>query len=262
MSNAAQCILVVDDEKPIRVVVADALEAQGYHVEAVASSAEALRACEHTAFDLALVDLKLPGPMDGLGLLKELRRRNPPMIVIVLTGYGSLDSAIAAMREGAYDYLTKPASMALIVASVHRGLSKRQEEARQEQLISHLEETLRELKRESRMERASVLSEPDRFVQTPRLVIDRQKRLVVLDDQLIELTPTEFDLLDYLATHSDHVVTASELIHAAQGYDLADADARPIVRVHLQRLRRKLGDDPKEPCIIQNVRGKGYRFMI
>ncbi len=260
--NNPECILVVDDEKAIRIVVADALEAQGYSVEAAVSPAEALLACEKAAFDLALVDLKLPGPMDGLGLLRELRRRYPPMIVIVLTGYGSLDSAIAAMREGAYDYLTKPASMALIAASVRRGLSKRQEEARQEQLITRLEETLRELKRESRTERASILSEPDRFVQTPRLVIDRQKRLVVLDDQLIELTPTEFDLLDYLATHSDHVVTASELIHAAQGYDLADADARPIVRVHLQRLRRKLGDDPKEPCIILNVRGKGYRFMV
>ncbi len=259
--NNAECILVVDDEQSIRIVVADALEGQGYRVEAAASSGEALKACERAAFDLALVDLKLPGPMDGLGLLQEFRRRYPQMIVIVLTGYGSLDSAIAAMREGAYDYLTKPASMALIFASVHRGLSRRREEARQEQLIAHLEDTLRELKRETHIERSGALPEPDRFVQTRRLVIDRQKRLVVLDDKLIELTPTEFDLLDFLATHSDHVVTASELIHAVQGYELADADARPIVRVHLQRLRRKLGDDPKEPSIIQNVRGKGYRFM-
>ncbi len=260
--NNAECILVVDDEKSIRIVVADALEAQGYRVEAAGSAAEALSACERQSHDLALVDLRLPGPMDGLALLRELRRRCPQMIVIVLTGYGSLDSAISAMREGAYDYLTKPASMAHIVASVHRGLSKRREEARQAQLIAHLEDTLRELKRESRVDHAGALSETDRFVQTPRLVIDRQKRLVVLDDQLIELTPTEFDLLDHLATHSDHVVTASELIRAVQGYELADADARPIVRVHLQRLRRKLGDDPKEPMIIQNVRGKGYRFMI
>jgi DNA-binding response OmpR family regulator len=101
----------------------------------------------------------------------------------------------------------------------------------------------------------------ERFVKTPRLTIDRQKHLVVQEDQLLELTPTEFDTLDYLATYSDRVVTARELVQAAQGYDLAEANARPIVRVHLQRLRQKLGDDPDHPRVILNVRGKRYRFV-
>ncbi len=161
------------------------------------------------------------------------------MVVIVLTGFGTLDSAITAMREGAFDYLTKPVSMALIAASVQRGLARRREDVRHQQLMRSLELALHELEQAACAQHQGELAERDRFLQTPRLVIDRQKRLVVLDNQPVELTPTEFDFLDCLAAHSDHVVTASDLIRAAHGDHVADEDARPMVRVHLQRLRRK-----------------------
>lgn len=254
-------ILIVDDEKTIRAVVADALEARGWQVQCAADSAEALRACEHIEFDLALLDLKIPGPVDGIGLLTQIHSHAPHTTVIMMTGYATLDSAISALRQGASDYLTKPASLSQIVASVERGLEKRREALRRQELITNLEATLRELKRETPADQLSDVNGHARFVQTPRVTIDRQKRLVALDDQLVELTPTEFDLLDYLAAHSDRVVTAQELIQAAQGYEISEVDARPIVRVHLQRLRQKLGDDPHNPHIILNVRGKGYRFV-
>jgi len=101
----------------------------------------------------------------------------------------------------------------------------------------------------------------DRFAKTATLMIDRQKRIVVRGDMLLELTGTEFDVLDYLAQHAERVVTASELVRATQGYDLMEADARPLVRVHIQRLRQKLEDDPTNPRFIVNVRGRGYRFV-
>ena len=251
-------ILVVDDEKNIRMTIADALELEGYQVHAAASPAEALQILDQMACALALIDLKMPGPMDGIGLLTEIHRQLPQTIVIVLTGFGTLNTAIAAMRAGAFDYLTKPASIAQVLESVQRGLAKRRDDLRRQQIIAQLEETLRSLKLESPPP-ATLINE--RFARTSTLTIDRHKRLVVRGNDPLELTSTEFDMLDYLARNADHVVTASELLKATQGYDLMEADARPLVRVHIQRLRQKLEDDLENPRFIKNVRGKGYRFI-
>jgi DNA-binding response OmpR family regulator len=259
MPTLSASILVVDDEETIRTVIAEALTARGYRVQVAATSDQALRACESHPFDLVLLDLKIPGAMDGLALLETMRQRWSHLIVIMLTGYGSLDSAIAALRAGAFDYLTKPVNLAHIIESVERGLEKQREQARRQQLIAHLEATLDALKSEIPPANAPVVAQ--RFSQTATLVIDRQKRIVVRGDEPIELTATEFDILDYLARAADRVVTASELVKETQGYDVAEPNARPMIRVHIQRLRQKLGDDPDHPRYILNVRGKGYRFV-
>ncbi|HEX9076633.1 MAG TPA: response regulator transcription factor [Anaerolineae bacterium] len=251
-------ILIVDDEKNIRTVIEEALAAEGYKTRACTTAEEALQACEQTEFDLALLDLKLPGKMDGMDLLAEIHRHWPRTVIIMLTAYASLDSSIAALRNGAYDYLVKPASLSQIVASVSRGLAKKRVEAQRYETIARLEETLRMLKQENLAQPAAEI--PERFVQISSLTIDRQKRLAVLDHEPLSLTATEFDLLDYLVRHCDRIVTASELVKTIQGYDLVEADARPIVRVHIQRLRQKLGDDPDHPRYILNIRGRGYRF--
>ncbi len=255
----AASILVVDDEKTIRAVVSEALENHGFRVSAAGSADQALGVCAQQSFDLVIADLRMPGSMDGMDLLVELHRRYPDTVVIMLTAFATLDSAISALRQGAYDYLVKPISLAQIIETVERGLAKRREEIRRRELITQLEETMQALKRESRSAQAE-MSTAGRFVQTPTLIVDRQKRIVVRGNESIGLTATEFDLLDYLACNSDRVVTARELIRAVQGYDLAEADARPILRVHIQRLRQKLEEDSEHPRYILNVRGKGYRF--
>jgi DNA-binding response OmpR family regulator len=181
------------------------------------------------------------------------------MVIIMLTAYASLDSSIGALRSGAYDYILKPATLNQIVESVERGLAKKRQEAQRYQVILRLEETLRALRQEESHAQKET-RDSDRFIQTPSLTIDRQKRLAVLNGNPLALTPTEFDLLEHLARHSDRVVTAHELVRMIQGYDLSEPDARPIIRVHIQRLRQKLEDDPENPTYIVNVRGKGYRF--
>lgn len=253
-------ILVVDDEKSIRMVISEALETAGYRVQSAANPAQALTLFQDHAFDLAMIDLRMQSALDGIGLLKEIRRRSPETVVIVLTGFGTLDSAIMALREGAFDYLTKPASIAQIIESVERGLAKRRDNMRHQLLIAQLEQTLRDLKSESALNTTATRVE-ERFAKTANLVIDRHKRLVVHAGKPVELTGAEFDILDYLAYHADRVITASELLRATQGYELMEADARPLVRVHIQRLRQKLEDDPLNPRFIVNVRGKGYRFI-
>jgi DNA-binding response OmpR family regulator len=252
-------ILVVDDEKTIRMVLADAFNVQGYFVQTANDAQEALQELEKTDFDLALIDLRMPGEIDGLGLLAQIREGWPQMIVIMLTAYATMDSAITALRNGAYDYLIKPTSITQILASVERGLAKREKEQRLKHLITNLEGMIGELKQEAGIE-FSEAGDVDRFVQAPELTIDRQKRLVVRGEHPLALTATEFDLLDYLAHHHDRVVSSKEIIQAVQGYELAEEDARPIVRVHVRRLRQKLEEDPQHPRYILNVRGKGYRF--
>lgn len=256
--DRAERILVVDDEKVIRTVIADALEGKGYAVQTAANAEQALRQFEESFFDLALVDLKMPGALDGLQLLERVHARWPATTVIVLTGYATLDSAITALRHGAYDYLAKPATMAQIVESVARGLAKRRDEQRRDHLLTQLEDTLHELKREQNP--AAPVSSAERFRQFDQLTIDRQKRIAVRDGEPLALTATEFDMLDHLARHADRVVSARELVKATQGYELMEPDARPLVRVHIQRLRQKLEQDPENPRYILNVRGKGYRF--
>lgn len=253
-------IIIVDDEKTIRMVLGDAFTAEGYLVQTATSAEEAIEAFVQTRFDLALVDLRMPGTMNGLDLLKEIHRNYPHTIVIMLTAYASMDSAIQALREGAYDYLVKPTSISLIISTVERGLAKRRKEIRLLEILGEMESMVLELRRELGTGASNEDDPAARFIQTSHLTIDRQKRLVVRGDQPITLTETEFEILDFLAHNPDQVVTASELTKSVQGYDLTDEAARPLIRVHIRRLRQKLEEDPDRPRFILNVRGKGYRF--
>jgi DNA-binding response OmpR family regulator len=261
--ETAELILVVDDEETIRIVVGDALQALGYRVHTAANAEQALQAYAKTAFDLALIDLKMPGAMDGMGLIAEIRRQSSKMGIIVMTGYGTLESAVAALRQGACDYIAKPASLAQIVESVQRGLAKKHEDARHQQLIEDLEQTLHKLKQEvdSSSTDAATAATPGSPTHQNTLTMDRHMRTVRKNEEELGLTATEFDLLDYLMTHADRVVMPSELAKEILGYDLDEPDARPIVRVHIQRLRQKLDDDPVQPQYVLNVRAKGYRFI-
>jgi DNA-binding response OmpR family regulator len=198
-------------------------------------------------------------PLDGLELLVYLRNHYPIMDLIMLTGFATLDTSIAALRQGAYDYLIKPVSIHQVTEVVQSCMTKRKEANDRQQLISQIETMLKQLKGES-AEAETIVQQPGRIVETPDLFIDRKKRLVVHRGRPVELTATEFDMLDYLATHSDRVVTARELVRAVQGYDIDEVDARPIARVNVRRLRQKLEDDPNNPQYIITVRTRGYRF--
>jgi len=253
-------ILIVDDEKTIRKVLSEALRGHNFIVSSVGCSEEALSALEQGNLDLVLLDLKLPGTLDGLDLLREIHSRWRHIVIIMLTAYATIDSAVLALREGAYDYLTKPASIPQILESIESGLAKQHEETRRVQLISRLEQTLEELKADEQNSQIES-NVAERFAKTPTLLIDRKKRLAVRGTQPIALSATEFDVLDYLIQHSDRVVNASQVLRAVQGYEVTETDARPILRVHIQRLRQKLEDDPNNPKYILNVRGRGYRFV-
>jgi len=103
------CILLVDDEPNVRTVFSDVLKRVGYRVKAVENGHKAIKEVEEKAYNLALVDLRMPN-MDGIEVLENIKKTKPEVPVIIYTGYGSITTAVEAMRKGAADYLNKPFS--------------------------------------------------------------------------------------------------------------------------------------------------------
>ncbi len=273
-------ILVVDDDRGIRFFLEELLMNDGHQVVTVDSGEAALARIAHEEFDLALIDLKMPG-ISGTEVLAALSQKWPDTVVIMLTGYGSLESAVEALRHGAHDYLFKPCKAAEIRESIRVGLLNRQRQARQRKLLRQLEHSLSSSLAEVRatmdgVPNVSVSDTPDRrqiSVQEPEqaepsqgqlvrcgpVEVDLMRHTVTLDEQAVELSPTEFDLLVHLMQQSPRVVPPQELLQAAQGYEGETWEARDIIRYHIYRLRRKLkavssaADD-----FIETVRGVGY----
>jgi signal transduction histidine kinase len=143
-TSAPARLLVVDDEESVAVTVGEVLRQEGYEVETASSGNEAMTLMDSAEFDLVLTDLHMEGG-DGLSVLSELRRRAPFTISIVLTGFASVESAIGALRQGAYDYLIKPCIIDDLKMTVRRGVDHRRLMLAEQQARKHLEELNREL---------------------------------------------------------------------------------------------------------------------
>src|SRR5262245_50324461 len=122
--GTAPRLLVVDDDENVAVTISEVLRRDGYIVDTVLSGMDALQKLAHSEYDLVLTDLHMEG-VDGMRILKEVQRRSPMTITIVITGYASLESAISAMRLGAYDYLIKPSVIEDMKLTIRRGLDHR-----------------------------------------------------------------------------------------------------------------------------------------
>ena len=121
---AAENILIVDDDKNMLELLSLRLETEGYKAAAVAGAEDALKMAEDELFDLALVDLKLAGNKNGIELMERMHRAAPEMPVIILTAYGTIDTAVEAMKRGAYSYLTKPFNRRELLLQIKNGLEK------------------------------------------------------------------------------------------------------------------------------------------
>jgi DNA-binding response OmpR family regulator len=256
------CIMVVDDEAVTRVSLSDALRLEGYEVATAASGEEALSVLNKQGpFDLVVLDLKMPG-MDGLEAATRIRETSSDTVVILLTAFGTMETAIEAVRQGAHDYLLKPTPIPEILESVRKGLRKRQQGQRRQQLVQQLKQTVSQLdamEGEGGVEQA-VDSEPVRFLEVRDVIVDRQKHLAERRGEPLDLTPTEFRVLCCLMETPDEVWSPKQLVQRARGYEADTQGARAIIRVHIRRLREKLEPDPSGPTYVLNVRGVGYMF--
>lgn len=252
-------ILIIDDEASIRFVLENALKHEEYVVHTAADGAEALQKLAQTAYDLLLLDLQME-PVDGLVVLGAARKQDEEMVVIILTGYSSVESAVEALRLGAFDYLFKPATPETIRQRVQAGLQKRQQALQQRQLIQQIDmlhQTLNQLR--TNIEVVSPPAPTRRFIRSGELVIDNHHRLATFHDTLLELTTTEFELLLCLVKAAPKPLTARELVNCAMGYDPNEVEARDMIKYHIHQLRHKIEPGSK-PHYIKTVRHKGYMW--
>ena len=218
-------ILVVDDEPQIRRALSLALEGHGYTVHLAENGDEALVALGSWMPDVVVLDLVMPG-RDGFEVLRELRTWTS-LPVIVLSARGGEKDKVMALDTGADDYLTKPFGM--------------------DELLARLRAVMR---------RATPAAE--NVIQVEDLTIDVGRHLVTRGETEIHLTPTEFDLLNVLATNAGKIVTHRQLLERVWG-SYAASNAQQL-RVYINYLRRKLERDPAHPAIIVTEPGIGYRF--
>jgi len=250
-------ILVVDDEAPMRATLEEILGGEGLNVATAANGEAALAALQREPIDLMLLDLRMNG-LDGLQVIEAASKISPDTVVVMLTAHGSLDSAISAMRRGAFDYLLKPARVPEILDAVQRGLANRTQKLRQRDLVNLMQRAISELQVTGAAPEPPAA--PERFIQARGISLDLQRHVASAHGELLDLTLTEFKLLAYLMQRPDQVASPRELVNAVQGYDADEYEARAIVRVHVRRLREKLEADPASPEYILNVRGVGYLF--
>ncbi len=248
-------ILIVDDEVNLRRTLADLFRRLGHQTTEAATGEEALGHLARQPFDLVLLDLRMPG-MDGTEVLKAARPMAPDTVFIILTAYATLDSAIAAVRYGAFDYLIKPSPVGEVIRSVEAGLAERRRSLREDDPQVLLERALASLKRHPQPATAPTT----RFLQAPGITVDIPRRLVVVKGQPVDLTPTEFDILAYLMQNRGRVVPAHELAAHLRGCEMEEQEARTLLRSHIHRLRRKLEQAAGQPRWLRTVRGHGHLF--
>ncbi len=239
--------LIVDDEEAVRFFAASSLTQVGWQVTEAGSGEAALTLLEKNPFDILFLDLHMTG-IDGLTLMRRVREQWPEIKIIIITAYPSLDSAIDAVHFGVFDYLRKPCSFDDIVSCAKRALVEKEKLDQQRQLAQQAKGKL------LLNEEGSVVAST---VQSGALVIEMGSRTVSLDGERLPLTPTEYGLLEILARSPGHPVSITQLVQEGLGYATRDLHAQETLRVHISRLRRKLGVD-----YILTIRGGGYALAV
>jgi DNA-binding response OmpR family regulator len=243
LSPTEALVLVVDDEEQLRSVLARYLTLMGYKVDTAASGEEALDLMRCNPYDVAVLDIRMPG-MDGVEVMQQALQMNADLAIIFLTGHASLESAIAALKADAVDYLLKPVSVRDLAAAVARSLERRAQVGR------------------ARTQRAA----SERFLEVGIVTLDRLRRKVTvtgpgtLGDTSAELTVTETALLIHFMDHPGIGLSCSELAQVALGYHMGDKEASAILRPHISRLRKKIEPDPSHPCLIITSPPRCYLF--
>ncbi|AGL01047.1 response regulator transcription factor [Desulfoscipio gibsoniae] len=224
-------VLVVDDEESIVRLVTFNLEKEGFHTLVANNGNEALSKIHAEQPDLVILDLMLPG-LDGLEVCRLVRREGLPVAVIMLTAKDQEIDRVLGLELGADDYITKPFSPRELVARVKAVL--RRTSTREE------------------------IRQPSERIKIGTLNIDSERHEVKVNGKQVELTPKEFELLEFLARNAGKVMTRDVLLNHIWDYTY-DGDTR-IVDVHVSHLREKIEANPKSPVYIKTVRGVGYKF--
>lgn len=220
-------ILIIDDEPAIAGTLQPVLSSQGYAVEIAGTAAEGLEKAGAGAFDVVLLDLGLPDA-DGKEIIAQLRKLNS-LCVIVLSARHQETEKVAALDEGAEDYINKPFGI--------------------DELLARIRVALRRLRGADAGRRE---------FRSKELFINYEARQVRLLGDEMKLSPKEFDLLEALSRRAGQVVTHRRLLLAGWNDPAIDGQ---YLRSYIGLLRQKLEADPAEPELIVTEPGVGYRLV-
>ena len=224
-------ILIVDDEPRMRRFVRMNLELEQFQVSEASDGLEAIRKVRDEMPDLVVLDVEMP-KLDGFETLREIRR-TAPVPVIMLTVRGDEEDRIKGLDLGADDYVTKPFSA--------------------RELVSRINAVLRRVEMSSPAERST------RIRIDERLIVDFDRREVLVNDEPVKLRPTEYRLLHYFVQNPGRVLTHEQLLSKVWGPEYVDDNQ--LLRLYVTYLRQKIELDPSKPHYIFNERGVGYRFV-
>jgi signal transduction histidine kinase len=277
-------ILVVDDEKEIRDFLYKALSRMGgFHVEEAETAEEALKKIEKDPFDLVLTDLKMP-KMDGLQLVTEIARSKPEILTVLMTGHGSIDSALEAMKRGASDYLMKPLNLDELIIRIRKVLKEKQRFVRLKDFADQLERANQELRRVDAM-KSEFVSVASHELRTPLAAIknavqlmlsgktgevneNQEKFLSMADRNINRLTNILNNLLNLSRIESGKVELKFENITLKRVIDLTASSLRPHADVKSiqievevpEKLPAVYGDPEKIEQILTNLIGNAIKF--
>lgn len=235
-------ILIVDDEEVARLTLAEILRYEGYDTKSVGSGEEAIVVLRSEPFDIMILDLKMSG-MNGLDVLRDVVEDLPGLSVIIMTAYGTIDSAIQAIRYRVHDYLLKPVSPDQVLESIEKAINQKKD--------TRISES---------KEQNNYHSKVDPLPGGAKLAWDR--RLISWSDGALSLTPTEARLMRILYDRRNEMVPHTELVYLIQGYQIDTEEAAKILRPVVSRLRQKLSVIPQWGDRIKNIRGAGYVLEI
>ncbi|HVM70637.1 MAG TPA: response regulator transcription factor [Anaerolineales bacterium] len=251
-------ILIVDDEANVRFILERTLSHAGYVLDTAETGQEAIEKLGNSQYDLVLLDLNMK-PVGGIQVLNAIRARDAEITVIILTAHSTIDSAVEALRLGAFDYLYKPATPEAIRQRVRDGIQHRQQNLHRLRLLNQIEDLRQSLiNLDIENETIGQAASPQRFIRAGKLVIDKYHRSATLNGTLLDLTTAEFDLLACLAEVAPVPVSPKKLVMAALNYDISETEAREIIKYHVHQLRQKIEKDSANPKYIKTVRYKGY----
>jgi two-component system KDP operon response regulator KdpE len=221
-------VLVVDDDRQMLKAVTNALSARGYEVLTAGSGEIALSIVAEDEPDIVLLDLGLPG-IEGREVIERLRAWSELPVIVISVREGQEDK-VAALDAGADDFVTKPFGMKELLAR------------------------MRAVRRRTASE-----DSPKPILRFDGLEVDLLKRLVKLEDEPIHLTPTEYKLLEHMATNPGKLLTHTWLLQKVWGPGYGTESN--YLRLYVRQLRQKLGDDPSSPRWITTEPGLGYRWL-
>jgi two-component system KDP operon response regulator KdpE len=224
-----ETILIIDDDQDLGRIVQLSLDREGYQTVIATSGLEGLQEAYRVQPDLVILDIMMPG-MDGWEVCRRLgEMSNVP--ILMLTAKGTEADIVKGLQIGADDYLTKPFSVA--------------------ELIARIQALLRRAASQLQTDKPSVFS-------IGNLTIDLNRRMVMRDGELVDLTPTEFKLLECFVTHRDRVLPHRFLLTEVWGSEYIDETN--YLKLYVRYLRRKLEEDPANPQLIVTEWGVGYRL--